>query len=349
MLVIIIVFVLATLVVGTVGPRLARVVEAIANRLQLGHVLVGAVLLGVVTSLPGLVLTVTAASRGQTELAVANALGGVAAQTLFLAIADIAFRSGTMSSNVPTREVGYQAAQLMVLLALVIIGLGTADSTVAGVHPVSVMLILAYLGGLMLSRRLDVSGASAIGPEPDPSDVEGGRSGLRGKMGTLEESPKVSEEEERTSAALWSRFAMFATLLGGAGFALAWAGGEVVTTTSLSATSVGVLLTSIATSTPELVTSVAAARRGAIGLAAGDIIGGNTFDTLFIAAADIVAGRSVFAGAGEGAVSLAGLVVLLNGVLLASLVRQGSGARQTDVESLSIIVIWFAAVAWLVV
>jgi cation:H+ antiporter len=335
----IVVFAVATIAVAVVGPRLARVAEAVANRLDVGHVLVGAVLLGVVTSLPGLVLTVTAASRGETELAVANALGGVAAQTLFLAIADIAFRSGTLSSHVPTRQVGYQAALLMVLLALVVIGLGTADVAVAGMHPMSVCLIGAYLGGMLLARRLDVS-VSAIGPEPDPSDFEGGRAGQRGKLGTLEESPKLRREEQRSWGALWARFGVFAALLSLAGFALAWAGGEIATSTALSATSVGVLLTAVATSTPELVTAVAAARRGAIGLAAGDIIGGNTFDTLFIAAADIVSPGSVFAGAGPSAVGLAGLVILLNGVLLAGLVRQGSGTVKTDTESLTIVVIW---------
>lgn len=342
------VFAAAMAAVGFVGPRLARTAEAIANRLELGQVLVGAVLLGVVTSLPGLVLTVTAATRGETELAVSNALGGVAAQTLFLAIADIAFRRGTLSSHVPTRQVGYQAALLMVLLALVIVGLGTDTVAVWRIHPVSAGIVVAYLGGLFLSRRLDLRGAAAIGPEPDSSDVEGGRSGLRGKLGTLEESPAVHEEERRSWPALWSRFAVFAALLVGAGFALALTGSDIAETTALSATSVGVLLTAVATSTPELVTSVAAARRGAIGLAAGDIIGGNTFDTLFIAAADLASDGPITARAGDSAIALAGLVVLINGVLLGGLVRQGSGARNTDVESLSIVVIWLVAVVLIV-
>lgn len=345
MLVSIGVFTAAMAAIVVVGPRLARIAEAVANRLELGQVLVGAVLLGIVTSLPGLVLTVTAAARGQTELAVSNALGGVAAQTLFLAIADIVFRRGTLSSHVPTRQVGYQAALLMVLLALVVIGLGTAGATVWRIHPISLGIVVAYVGGLFLSRRLDLRGATAIGPEPDPSDVEGGRSGLRGKLGTLEESPAVREEEERSWSSLWSRFVLFAAVLVGAGFALAVTGGDLAESTALSATSVGVLLTSVATSTPELVTSLAAARRGAIGLAAGDIIGGNTFDTLFVAAADLASTESVMASAGDAAVALTGLVVLMNGVLLGGLARQGSGARNTDVESLSIVVIWLAAVA----
>jgi cation:H+ antiporter len=37
----------------------------------------------------------------------------------------------------------------------------------------------------------------------------------------------------------------------------------------------------------ELVTTIAAVRRGALQLAVGGIIGGNTFDTLFLTAADV--------------------------------------------------------------
>lgn len=342
------IFVLATAVVATVGPRLARTAEAIANRLDLGQVLVGAVLLGVVTSLPGLVLTVVAASSGDTELAVSNALGGVAAQTLFLAIADITFRSGTLSSHVPTRQVGFQAALLMVLLSLVIIGLGSSSTELWRIHPVSVGLVVSYLGGLALSRRIERRDLSPIGGEGDPSEVEGGRGGLRGKLGELEDSPDVEREEDRPWRELWARFATAAVTLSAAGVALAWAGSDLASSTALSASSVGVLLTAVATSTPELVTSVAAARRGAIGLAAGDIIGGNTFDTLFVAAADVASSGSIFAAAGSSAVGLTGLAVLLNGVLLAGLVRQGVGSRDVDVESISIVVIWAVAAVLIV-
>lgn len=343
------VFVLATALVAAVGPRLARVAEAIANRLDLGQVVVGAVLLGVVTSLPGLVLTVVAASSGDAELAVSNALGGVAAQTLFLAIADLTFRSGTLSSHVPTRQVAFQAALLIVLLALVTVGLGSAGVQIWHIHPASVGLVGAYMAGLVLSRRLDVRGATTLGPETDPSDIEGGRGGLRGKLGDLEESDEVEREQRRSWSALWWRFAVSAVALSAAGFALAWAGSRFASSTALSAGSVGVLLTAVATSTPELVTSVAAARRGAIGLAAGDIIGGNTFDTLFVAAADVASPDSIFAGAGSSAVGLTGLAMLMNGVLLAGLVRQGGARREADVESFSIVAIWGIAVVLILV
>lgn len=351
------VFAAATVAVFFIGPRLARVVETLADRLGIGQVLVGAVLLGVVTSLPGLVLTVTAAARGEAELAVANALGGVAAQTFFIAIADIVYRTGTLSNGVPTRQVSFQAAFLLVMLSLIVVALGAPDRSWLRIHPITPVLVAAYFVGLALSRRVDqdTDASLAIGvpgreDEPAGDDDQGARGGLRGKMGELEEQPseRVRELESTPTSSLWVRFGAFAAVLAASGFALAWAGSSIADRTALSATSVGVLLTSVSTSTPELVTAVAAARSGAIGLAAGDIIGGNVFDTLFVAAADMAGPGSIFEQAGESALLLAGLAILLNALLLAGLVRQGTGTRNVDAESIAIAGVWCLGVAALV-
>jgi Ca2+/Na+ antiporter len=53
---------------------------------------------------------------------------------------------------------------------------------------------------------------------------------------------------------------------------------------ALSASIVGA---PVVTSLPELVTTLAAVRRGALQLAVGGIIGGNTFDTLFLTISDV--------------------------------------------------------------
>ncbi len=348
-----VVFAVGTVAVFVIGPRLARVVETIADRLDIGHVLVGAVLLGVVTSLPGLVLTVTAAARGEADLAVANALGGVAAQTFFIAIADIVYRRGTLSSGVPTRQVVFQAAFLLVMLSLIVLALGSADRSWIGVHPITPVIVVVYLVGLSLSRRVDnseVALAVDVSGKREADD-QGARGGLRGKMGELEERPseRVRELEAAPMSSLWVRFGGFAAVLAASGFALAWSGSSIADRTALSATSVGVLLTAVATSTPELVTAVAAARSGAIGLAAGDIIGGNVFDTLFVAAADIAGPGSIFEQAGESVLLLVGLAMLLNALLLSGLVRQGSGTRNVDFESIAIAAVWCLGVGAMVI
>ena len=66
------------------GTRLTAVADILAERTGLGEAVVGAVLLGAATSLSGIVASVTAAADGRAELAV----GGIAAQTVFLAVAE---------------------------------------------------------------------------------------------------------------------------------------------------------------------------------------------------------------------------------------------------------------------
>ncbi len=100
-------FVAAAVAILLVGTRLSTVADVLADRAGLGEALVGAVLLGAATSLSGIVASVTAAADGRAELAVSNAVGGIAAQTVFLAIADAARSEDCAQHEVrPERGVG---------------------------------------------------------------------------------------------------------------------------------------------------------------------------------------------------------------------------------------------------
>ena len=76
-------------IVAVFGVRMARAARYLARRIGLGEVPVGGVLVGAATSVSGITTSVTAAWSGHAGLAVGNARGGIAAQTAFLAIADI--------------------------------------------------------------------------------------------------------------------------------------------------------------------------------------------------------------------------------------------------------------------
>lgn len=305
-------FAAATVAVLLLGPRIARTAESLARRTGLGQALFGAVFLGATTSLPGIVFTITATASGRPTMAVSSALGGIVAQTTFVAIADLAFRRGVLARRVPTGEVAVQAAALMVLLALVVVGTGTPSAGLAGVHVITPILFVCYIAGLTASRHLG---------------AEGGLGGTRGKKGQVEAPERGAQEEPLEDVPigqLWLRFTTNAALLAGAGAVLSLTGGMISDQTGVSESAVGGALTAFATSTPELVTAIAAARSGAVGLAAGDIIGGNAFDTLFIAVADLVPGIGPIYGVFESAqLLLLGAALGLNGVLLEGLVRRG--------------------------
>ncbi|MFP4044257.1 MAG: hypothetical protein ACLFTP_06775 [Rhodosalinus sp.] len=75
-------------------------------------------------------------------------------------------------------------------------------------------------------------------------------------------------------------------IMGTAGFGIARCAGIPIDRLELSATLTGALATAVVASLPEPVTTLAAVRRGALQLAVGGIIGGNTFDMLFLTFSD---------------------------------------------------------------
>jgi cation:H+ antiporter len=85
----------------------------------------------------------------------------------------------------------------------------------------------------------------------------------------------------------------------------------------------------VVTSLPELVTVLTAVRIGALTLGVSNIVGGNTFDVLFVAAADLVfRDGSVYHAADQQALFVTSLTVVLTAMLIAGLLtrdRRGIG------------------------
>jgi cation:H+ antiporter len=132
------------------------------------------------------------------------------------------------------------------------------------------------------------------------------------------------------------------------GWVIARAGLSLIVQTGLTGTIVGTFFTGIATSVPELVTAVAAVRSGALTFAVGGIVGGNTFDLLFIAAADLVYREgSIYEAIVESDVFVLGWTMLLVGIVGAGLVRRER--RGIGFEGIAILALYFAGLATIAV
>jgi len=298
------------LVLIVAGTRFTRVVDHLADRLGIGEAMAGAVLLGATTSLPGLIVTTLAAHRGEADLAVSNALGGIAAQTMFLAVADLTYRHANLEHAAASLPNLLQTMILVSLVALVLLATAGPQVAVVGVHPVTVLLPAVYVYGLVLTKR--TREVPMWRPRKTPE--------------TRADVPDA-EAEQAPLAPLLLRFSGLGAVVAVCGFVVARAGLAVAAQTELSGTLIGGLVTSVVTSLPELVTVLAAVRAGALTLAVGDIIGGNTFDVLFLAAADCAyRSGSLYAGISDRTVFLLALTLLLTGIFAAGLIyRQRSG------------------------
>lgn len=300
------VFALCALVVGTIGTWLTGIVDQLADRTGLGEAIAGSVMLGAATSLSGIMVSVAAAARGQPELAMSNALGGIAVQTAFLALADITYRRANLEHAAPSIGNLMQATLLICLLSLLLVGAWTPPFTIFGIHPVTVLMFAGYGYGLLKVR--DAQNDPMWRPKRTRE--------------TFEDTPD-EDTDRRSLTMLWVQFLALAALLGLTGLVLERVASVIAEQSGLSATAVGALLTAVATSLPELVTSIAAVRRGALTLAVGGIIGGNAFDTLFAAASDVAyRDGSIYHAISDPVMLWLAITLLMTAILLMGLIRR---------------------------
>lgn len=321
-------FALAAIVVLFSGLRVTKLVDRLADRTGIGEAVAGAVLLGSATSLGGAVVSITVALDGHASLAYSNAVGGIAAQTAFLAVADITYRRSNLEHAGADLTNLFMAIVLVVLLTLPLLAFTVAEFTVLAVHPVSLVIPAIYVGALLAARHLRVA------PMWRPVVTSD----------TRKDAPEDENEQTRRKSTLRLSLAFLALMvaMGLAGWVIAKTASEATGRMALSGSLVGALATAVVTSMPELVTTVAAVRRGALQLAIGGIIGGNTFDTLFLTVADISYREgSLYHAVGPDDRFWSLLAILMTGVLLAGLImRQRDGPGRIGVESLALLALY---------
>ena len=336
-------FIVGAIIIGMVGSRMTVAADRLADRTGWGEAIVGATLLGAATSLPGITASVTAALDGKPQLALSNAIGGIAAQTMFLAIADLAYRKANLEHAAASLANILQAALLVFILSMMIVTIALPPVSLLGIHPLSPLMIIVYFVGLTMINRAKEN------PMWQP------------KMTSHTQADEPDEEETPASEdlGLWLRFAGLAAVVVVTGYFITKAVGTLVDEYDwLGETAAGAFMTAVATSLPELVTSIAAVRRGAITLAVGGIIGGNCFDTLFAAVADIAYREgSIFhaASIGEDVIQrelvLIGAAIAMTTLLLCGLLfREKHGWGGIGFESVGVIAIYaglFAATSFL--
>lgn len=312
------------------GSRLARLADKLADRTGLGEALTGVLLLGAGTSLPGLVASVSAAADGRATMAVSNAVGGIAAQTVFLVIADTFCRRANLEHAAASLSNLFQGILLMALLGIVLVAGMHPFGQSWSIHPASGLLVLGFVVGQRVALR--------VSEEPMWRPVR--------TTETREDIPDVNSRR-LSLPRMWVHFVVLAAVTGAGGLFLAMSGFVMIDEAGIKEGVVGSLFTAVASSLPELITSIAAVRVGAYTLAVSGIIGGNAFDTLFLAAADVAYTKGSIYHAVHGEESLMiGLTLIMTAVVCCGLLaRQKSGPGNIGWEGLLILALYALAVA----
>jgi len=313
-----------------VGVRLAKITDILADRTGLGEAVAGTVLLGASTSISGTVTSTAAAASGNADLAVSNALGGIAAQTFFLALADIVHRRANLEHAAASPANLTQSTVLIVLLAVPLLAAELPEVTVLSVSPFSILLPVIYLFGVRLSSR------DRDAPMWHPEKTSATRTELPDEA-----------SQDHSMFRLVVAFLVLVSAIAFAGYVIAHSGAVIAEETGLGQSVVGALFTSTATSLPELVTTIAPVRRGALQLAVGGIIGGNMFDVLFLTVSDIAYRDGSILHAVDTKSTIWALIgIVMTGVLLLGLIRrERHGFANIGFESALLMVIYAGAVA----
>lgn len=255
------IFVACAAAIAVAGPRMVDAVEAVADRTGIGKLWLGAVLLAGATSLPELVATVSAAVMDEPNLALGTVLGSNMFNMTIFGIV-IIWRPGTRGSDPAGVATGLVAVALGVIAAVFIL---VADPAIGAVGLGASLILAVYLLASFFAFRRERARGAAAAPIADSTAASG-----TGSM---------------RSAAAW--LTVTTTVVFITSIFIADAAEGVADSIGISGGVMGVVGLALATSLPEVVTSIAALRRGAMDLMIGNLFGSNIFNAAVLFPADV--------------------------------------------------------------
>ena len=262
---------------------------------SLSPVIIGAVVMGFGTSAPELIVSTIAAAGGDRDLGVGNIVGSNVAN-LSLVLGTAAFVTRMPIPREVLRREGPLAIAASVMFTLFVVG-GSIERWEGVVLVVSLVVVIGYLV-------------------------------RSGQVDDLDELIGADEHEEMSTGREAGR-----TLLGlvgtvvGAQLVVAGAT-DIASTLGVTGGFIGFSLVALGTSLPELVTTVACARRGETELIVGNLFGSNIFNVLAVGGVMGLVGPGAI---GDGSLTGLGVVAMLVvAVVSYGLASRGAVADRRD-------------------
>jgi cation:H+ antiporter len=268
-------FLLTSTAIVLAGIKLASFGEALGKRSGIGQGWIGLLFLATITSIPELTTTVTGATIGVPNIALGNALGSNLFNIAIIVVMDI-FLIGRGPFLRLVKPYHTASGGIAILLtALVMLGITVApNAAILGVNPISFIILFTYIAGVFLLYRIEKR--------------DGGEA-------------KVTKKTMGLRRAIVG-FCFSGGVIIVSGVFLIHASKAIAENTALSASFMGAILVAIATSLPELATSIGALKIKAYDMILGNLFGSNMFNILTVFFADVAFRRGpIFAGLKDGA------------------------------------------------
>lgn len=342
-------FALGAVVVWFAGTKLERLADEIARRTGLGHAFVGWVGLAAATSLPEIATTVTAVWIGNISLAVHNLLGSVVFNTVVLVIADILVGRAALSNRAPSFVLLIEGLGVVFILGLVVAGGAVgqamkepwlAPAWLLEIGLWEALLLFAYSGVMYATY----TSQSAPRWRPIRAETE-----PKGAGGISESDGEDGERKYKrwSSRAVYLAFAGASLVVLVGGWLLTRAGDVLATQTGLGSGFVGFALLAIATTLPEISTTLSAARANNDEMAFSNIFGSSAFVLLLLAVVGLASGSdAIIQTASPSAQFAAGLGILVTCIYLWGLLeRRDRTVLRMGWDSAAVLVVTVAGTA----
>lgn len=236
---------LVLLVLG--GDNLVKGAVNLSLRLGVTPTVVGLTVVAFGTSAPEMLVSVSAALKGSTDIAMGNVVGSNIANVLVILGACAAL------TGIPTKGLDLKESWVMMMAASVVLIVMAVSGPIGRIDG---LLLLAMLG-LVLWRQLSTAGAGGEG------DLEGADASASGGK-----------------IALWLAIGLVALPVGAQ--LLVTGATDIARAFGISEAVIGLTLVAVGTSLPELAASIASARAGRADMALGNVVGSNLFNILAI-------------------------------------------------------------------
>lgn len=297
--------------------------SAVARRLGVSDLIIGLTVVALGTSTPELVITIVSAIGGNAPLAVGNIVGSNIFNILVIiglvaVISPIRVERSVMTTEIP----------LVVLSALILLVMANSQlldgATDRVISRSDGLILLVFF--ILFMRHTFMSAHIEPEPELDPAA----------------ERPRKTKEMGMRRAVVMILAGLGALIVGGDRFV---AGASAIASMmGVSDAVIGLTIVAIGTSLPELATSIVAARKGAGGLAIGNVIGSCVMNIFLI----LGVGATITPLALGGVTQVDLLTMTAASVLFWWTARFGGTRVINRAEGAIMLVIYAAYTAWLI-
>ena len=310
------VFGVSAALIWLAGIKLTETADILSTHFGLGEALGGLILLAIVTNLPEIAITVSAALQHNMELAIGNILGGIALQTVVLVILDVfgLGKKDPLTYRAASLILVLEGLMVIIVLTLVVVGNQFGPSVIyLGVAPVDLAIVIVWIVGIyMIGKARTNLPWHQIGVLPD-SQKE-----VRGHSKKKKFDLAIKKGMSIPMAIFIFAVCSLVTLLAGVG--LEESGNAIAKQIGMTGIIFGATILAAATSLPEIATGLASMKLKDYQMAMSDIFGGNAFLPVLFMVATVISGKSVLPQAHKTDIYLTALAILLTIIYICGLI-----------------------------